>query len=243
MLHCFFSKPVAIDLPIGEIPCRVGYRAVWVTMLCGIRAVWGCKSRASPRPYPVADRLTLSKCADVGGSKPVPVQMWQACAQSLCRCGRSGPSPGADVVGVTPAPAQLWQGQPQSNRADWRAQVPVQMCQAAASLAPPAVWCRHDPRVPRPPRAAARRAQVRKQHHPRDSCAREASAGCMAGFGMLRCVRNGSDVLCSNRARGTLYIRCAAACTRLDAARSNVARCAAAAAPSGACCACTPSAT
>jgi hypothetical protein len=36
MLHCFFSKPVAIDLPIGEIPCRVGYRAVWDTVPCGI---------------------------------------------------------------------------------------------------------------------------------------------------------------------------------------------------------------
>ena len=35
MLHCFFSKPVAIDLPIGEIPCRVGFRAVWVTCRVG----------------------------------------------------------------------------------------------------------------------------------------------------------------------------------------------------------------
>jgi hypothetical protein len=28
------------------------------------------------------------------------VQMWQAWAQSRCRCGRRGPSPGADVAGV-----------------------------------------------------------------------------------------------------------------------------------------------
>ncbi len=218
-------------MPCG-IPCRVGYRSVWVTMLCGIRAVWGCKSRAIPRPYPVADRLTLSKCADVGGAKPVPVQMSQERAQSRRRCGWGDP-----------APAQMWHGQPQSNRADWRAQVPVQMCQAAASPAPPAVRCRHDPRVPRPPRAAARRAQVRQQHHPRDSCAREASVGCMGGFGMLRCYGMGR-IFCVQIARAA---RCIfdAACTLLDAARSTlrIARCAAAAAPSGACCACTPSAT
>jgi hypothetical protein len=31
---------------------------------------------------------------------PVPEQMWQGFAQSRCRCGGGGPSPGADVAGL-----------------------------------------------------------------------------------------------------------------------------------------------
>ncbi len=41
---------------------------------------------------------------------PVPEQMWQGWAQSRCRCGRGGPSPGADVGGVGAIPEQMWQG-------------------------------------------------------------------------------------------------------------------------------------
>jgi hypothetical protein len=39
-----------------------------------------------------------------------PAQMWQAWAQSRCRCGRGEPSPGADVGWVSLVPAQMWQG-------------------------------------------------------------------------------------------------------------------------------------
>ena len=56
---------------------------------------------------------------------PVPVQMRQGWAQSWCRCGRGGPSPGADVAGVGsvavqmwaavgPVAVQMWQGRAQS---------------------------------------------------------------------------------------------------------------------------------
>ena len=38
---------------------------------------------------------------------PVPVQMWEGQAQSRCRCGRDGPSPGADVGGMGPVPVQM----------------------------------------------------------------------------------------------------------------------------------------
>jgi hypothetical protein len=41
--------------------------------------------------------------------RPVPVQMWQGCAQSRCRCGRGEPSPGADVAATSPVPVQMWQ--------------------------------------------------------------------------------------------------------------------------------------
>ena len=41
---------------------------------------------------------------------PVPEQMWVGWAQSRCRCGRGGPSPGADVGGVGPVPAPMWPG-------------------------------------------------------------------------------------------------------------------------------------
>jgi NADPH:quinone reductase-like Zn-dependent oxidoreductase len=50
----------------------------------------------------VGDRVLSS------GASPVPVQMWQAAAQSRCRCGRRQPSPGADVAGGSPVPAQMW---------------------------------------------------------------------------------------------------------------------------------------
>ena len=35
---------------------------------------------------------------------PVPVQMWQRCAQSRCTRGSGEPSPGADVAAVRPSP-------------------------------------------------------------------------------------------------------------------------------------------
>ena len=44
----------------------------------------------------------------------VPVQMWEGWAQSRCRCGRGGPSPGAHVGGVGPVPVQMWEGWAQS---------------------------------------------------------------------------------------------------------------------------------
>jgi hypothetical protein len=47
-------------------------------------------------------------------------------AQSWCRCGRGGPSPGADVAGVGPVLVQMWPGwaqsRPRRNRGDGRAQ-------------------------------------------------------------------------------------------------------------------------
>ena len=41
-----------------------------------------------------------------GGASPVPVQMWQAWAQSRRRCWRGEPSPGADIGAVGPVPGQ-----------------------------------------------------------------------------------------------------------------------------------------
>ncbi len=40
----------------------------------------------------------------------VPMQMWQARAESQCRCGRREPSPNADVAGASRIAAQMWQG-------------------------------------------------------------------------------------------------------------------------------------
>ena len=57
--------------------------------------------------------LQTSPCtspdADVVGVSPVPVHMWQWCAQSPFRCGRGEPSPGADVAGASPVPWLTWQ--------------------------------------------------------------------------------------------------------------------------------------
>ncbi len=39
-----------------------------------------------------------SPCAEVAAAGPVQVQMWQRQAQSRCRCGDGGSSPGADVA-------------------------------------------------------------------------------------------------------------------------------------------------
>ena len=38
------------------------------------------------------------------GVSPVPMQMWQRCAKSWCRCGSGAPSPGADVGRGEPSP-------------------------------------------------------------------------------------------------------------------------------------------
>jgi hypothetical protein len=68
----------------------------------------------SPGADVAADGSEPSPGADVAGVSPVPVQMWQAQAQSRCRCGRGGPSPGADVGGASPVLVQMWQARAQS---------------------------------------------------------------------------------------------------------------------------------
>ena len=47
------------------------------------------------------------------GVSPVPMQMWQRCAKSWCRCGRGAPSPGTDVAIGAPNPgADVGVGEP-----------------------------------------------------------------------------------------------------------------------------------
>ena len=41
------------------------------------------------------------------GVSPAPVQLWQRWAQSRCKCGSAGPSPGADVRAVGAVPVQM----------------------------------------------------------------------------------------------------------------------------------------
>ena len=63
---------------------------------CGIGCVRGLKG--------LGGCVLPSPGAEVAGVSPVPVQMWQRCAQSRCRCGSGTPSPGADVAAVRPVP-------------------------------------------------------------------------------------------------------------------------------------------
>ena len=57
---------------------------------------------AAPRPDADVERLAQGNHRRLG---PVPVQMWAGWAQSRCRCGRVGLSPGADVGGPRELPA------------------------------------------------------------------------------------------------------------------------------------------
>ncbi len=60
-----------------------------------------------PPPTPAHDRHRSQTPQD-------PQQMWPGWAQSRCRCGRGGPSPGADAGGVGPVLVQMREGWAQS---------------------------------------------------------------------------------------------------------------------------------
>ena len=65
---------------------------------------------------PVECALSERKAANASYSLvrlcPVLVHKWEGWAQSRCRCGRGGPSPGADVGGVGPVPVQIGRAAP-----------------------------------------------------------------------------------------------------------------------------------
>jgi hypothetical protein len=63
-------------------------------------------------PYPA--RLCYSVLLDLQlVMQDCVMPMWVGPAQSRCRCGRGGPSPGADVAGVSAVSAQMWRGRAQ----------------------------------------------------------------------------------------------------------------------------------
>jgi hypothetical protein len=75
------------------------------------------KPRSRPPPLRPVSPLLPHQMGNVGSAGTaarsrarVPVQMWEGWAESRCRCGRGGPSPGADVGGVGPVPVQMWEG-------------------------------------------------------------------------------------------------------------------------------------
>ena len=57
----------------------------------------GCR-RLHRRHHARSIRRSVTTTGPCGRARAVPVQMWQRCARSRCRCGRGEPSPGADVA-------------------------------------------------------------------------------------------------------------------------------------------------
>ncbi len=107
------------DVPIAASVCPVACR-----LACGANLTARPTMAPTAVPTPVGGGCSVDSTDGSELVRPVPVQMWAGWAQSRCRCGRGGPSPGdqwlaqpwLQIAGAVSA--QMWQ---------WWAQSPAQM--------------------------------------------------------------------------------------------------------------------